>query len=130
MTKIVTEGPAGYMPQSAPSMGVDLAPEGQALLYGNVVSEEEAMRDAARALLTKKNPTIFPGPQVLWDWKEDVAAIVNHSSRRPNNNDAGSYEDMSDDGHGLLIMNNNRRQNRANCLLHFLCGWRFRRLWG
>ena len=59
MTKIVTEGPAGYMPQSAPAMGVELAPKGQALLYGNAVTEEEAMRDAAIALLTKKNPTIF-----------------------------------------------------------------------
>ena len=88
MTKIVTEGPAGYMPQSAPEMGVELAPEGQALLYGNVVSEEEAMRDAARAMLTKENPTIFPGPQVLWDWKEDVAeksaAILELASEIPN----------------------------------------------
>jgi hypothetical protein len=73
MSKKVTIGPAGYMPQSAPSMGVELAPEGQALLYGNVVEETEAMRDAAKALLTMDNPTIFPGPQVLWDWKEDVA---------------------------------------------------------
>ena len=73
MTKIVTEGPSGYMPDSAPMMGVELAPEGQALLYGNAVTPEEAMRDAAIALLTKKNPTIFPGPQVLWDWKDDVA---------------------------------------------------------
>jgi len=31
------------------------------------------MRDAAKALLTMDNPTIFPGPQVLWDWREDVA---------------------------------------------------------
>jgi hypothetical protein len=88
MTKRVTEGPAGYMPQSAPEMGVVLAPKGQALLYGNVVSEEEAMRDAARALLTRDNPTIFPGPQVLWDWKDDVAekaaAILDLASEIPN----------------------------------------------
>lgn len=74
MEKKITLGPAGYMPQSAPSMGVELSSEGEALLYGNIVSEEEAMRDAARALLTMDNPTIFPGPQVLWDWKEDVAS--------------------------------------------------------
>lgn len=71
--KIVDVGPVGYMPQSAPSMGVELSPEGKALLYGNIVDEKEAMRDAAKALLTQKNPTIFPGPQVLWDWKDDVA---------------------------------------------------------
>lgn len=88
MEKKLTEGPAGYMPKSAPSMGVVLPPKGEALLYGNIVSQEEAMRDAARALLTRKNPTIFPGPQVLWDWKDDVkekaAAIVALASEIPN----------------------------------------------
>lgn len=88
MLKKVTVGPAGYMPQSAPSMGVELSPEGQALLYGNVVSVEEAMRDAAKALLTEDNPTIFPGPQVLWDWKDDVkekaAAILELAAEIPN----------------------------------------------
>lgn len=87
MSGKVTIGPAGYMPQSAPSMGVELAPEGQALLYGEVVSEEAAMRDAAKALLTRDNPTIFPGPQVLWDWKADVAdkaeAILELASEIP-----------------------------------------------
>ncbi|CAA6806326.1 MAG: Lipoate-protein ligase A / domain of unknown function [uncultured Sulfurovum sp.] len=73
MSKKITIGPVGYMPQSAPSMGVELSPEGKALLYGNIVEEEEAMRDAAKALLTMDNPTIFPGPMVLWDWKDDVA---------------------------------------------------------
>ena len=88
MSKIIEVGPVGYMPQSAPSMGVELSPEGQALLYGNIVSEEEAMRDAAKALLTMENPTIFPGPQVLWDWKDDVAeksaAILEMASEIPN----------------------------------------------
>jgi len=87
MSKKITVGPVGYMPQSAPSMGVELSPEGQALLYGNIVSEEEAMRDAAKALLTMDNPTIFPGPQVLWDWREDVAdksaAILDLASEIP-----------------------------------------------
>ena len=59
MTKIIQEGPAGYMPQSAPMMGVELAPEGSALLYGNVVTPEEAMRDAAVALLTKNFRACF-----------------------------------------------------------------------
>jgi len=73
MEKKITLGPVGYMPESAPMMGVELSPEGKALLYGNIVEEEEAMRDAAKALLTMDNPTIFPGPMVLWDWKDDVA---------------------------------------------------------
>ncbi|SFV53033.1 Lipoate-protein ligase A / domain of unknown function [hydrothermal vent metagenome] len=88
MSKKITVGPVGYMPQSAPSMGVELSPEGQALLYGNIVSEEEAMRDAAKALLTMDNPTIFPGPQVLWDWRDDVAdksaAILDMAAEIPN----------------------------------------------
>jgi hypothetical protein len=88
MSKKITAGPVGYMPHSAPSMGVELAPEGKALLYGNIVEEEEAMRDAAKAMLTMDNPTIFPGPQVLWDWKDDVAdksaAIIELASEIPN----------------------------------------------
>ena len=88
MSKIIEVGPVGYMPKSAPSMGVELSPEGEALLYGNIVSEEEAMRDATKALLTMQNPTIFPGPQVLWDWKDDVAeksaAILEMASEIPN----------------------------------------------
>jgi len=88
MSKIIDVGPVGYMPQSAPMMGVELSPEGQALLYGNIVSEDEAMRDAAKALLTMDNPTIFPGPMVLWDWRDDVAdksaAILELASEIPN----------------------------------------------
>ena len=88
MSHKIEVGPAGYMPQSAPSMGVELAPEGRALLYGEIVSVEDAMRDAAKALLTMDNPTIFPGPQVLWDWKDDVAekaaAILELAAEIPN----------------------------------------------
>jgi len=88
MSKIIEVGPVGYMPQSAPSMGVELSPEGKALLFGNIVEEKEAMRDAAKALLTMDNPTIFPGPMVLWDWKDDIAeksaAILELASEIPN----------------------------------------------
>jgi len=88
MSKKIDVGPVGYMPQSAPMMGVELSPEGKALLYGNIVSEDEAMKDAAKALLTMDNPTIFPGPMVLWDWKDDVAdksaAILELASEIPN----------------------------------------------
>jgi len=88
MSKKVNVGPVGYMPQSAPSMGVELSPEGKGLLYGEIVEEEVAMKEAAKALLTMENPTIFPGPQVLWDWKDDVAdktnAILELASEIPN----------------------------------------------
>ncbi len=88
MLRRITVGPTGYMPQSAPSRGVELPPEGKALLYGDIVEEEAAMREAAKTLLTQKNPTIFPGPQVLWDWRDDVAqksnAILELASEIPN----------------------------------------------
>ncbi len=66
--KIIVPGPAGYNPQPAMFLGVDLPPPGKALMYGQVVDEEVAMREAAKAMLTRRNPTIFPGPLVLWGW--------------------------------------------------------------
>jgi len=86
--KKIVPGPAGYMPEPAVFMGVELPPEGKALLYGDIVDEEQAMREAAKAMLTKPNPTIFPGPQVLWNWKDDVEdkaqAILELASEIPN----------------------------------------------
>jgi hypothetical protein len=76
------------MPKSAVSMGVELAPEGKALLYGDIVEIEESMREAARALLTRENPTIFPGPEVLWMWEANsdakVDALLALASEIPN----------------------------------------------
>jgi hypothetical protein len=73
MSKKIDVGPVGYMLDSASMMGVELAPEGKAILHGETVEVDTAMREAAKALLTMDNPTIFPGPKVLWDWKEEVA---------------------------------------------------------
>jgi len=88
MSKKLTIGPVGYMPQSAVSMGVELAPPGKALLYGDVVEIEESMREAARAMLTMDNPTIFPGPEILWMWEanseEKVSSLLALASEIPN----------------------------------------------
>jgi hypothetical protein len=88
MSKKITVGPVGYMPQSAVSMGVELAPPGKALLYGDIVEIEESMREAARAMLTMENPTIFPGPEILWMWEanseEKVSALLDLASEIPN----------------------------------------------
>lgn len=37
------------------------------------MSEEAALEVMARELLSRRNPTIFPGPLVLWAWREGVA---------------------------------------------------------
>ena len=69
----VMPGPEHFLPPSASSMGIRLPDPGQAHIHGTVVSEEEAMEQAAREFLSAKVPTIFPGPLVLWAWNEKAA---------------------------------------------------------
>lgn len=69
----ITTGPAGLLPPAAACCGIVLPEKGQGLVEGRLVSEEEALEVMARELLTRKNPTIFPGPLVLWAWKEGVS---------------------------------------------------------
>ena len=69
----VLVGPEGYLPPAAASMGITLPDKGQALVEGEIVSEQEAMSKIAEKILQAKNPFFFPGPLLLWDWKEGVA---------------------------------------------------------
>ena len=69
----VMPGPEHFLPPSASSMGVRLPDPGQAHIHGSIVSEEEAMEQAAREFLAAKVPTVFPGPLVLWAWNEKAA---------------------------------------------------------
>lgn len=69
----VMPGPEHFLPPSASSMGVRLPDPGQAHIHGGIVSEEEAMEQAAREFLAAKVPTVFPGPLVLWAWNEKAA---------------------------------------------------------
>jgi hypothetical protein len=66
----VLPGPEGYVIPAAASMGVELPEPGEGLVYGERVSEEKAMEEIARRLLTAKNPTLHPGPLVVWAWNE------------------------------------------------------------
>lgn len=68
----VLAGPEGYLPPAASSMGVVLPEKGEALKEGEIVSVDDAMKEIARKLLTAKNPVFFPGPMILWAWKEGV----------------------------------------------------------
>lgn len=69
---LVMAGPAGYLPPAAASMGAVLPGKGEALVEGKIVPEESAMQKIQKAL-TVKNPVFFPGPLILWAWKEGVA---------------------------------------------------------
>ncbi|MFQ5587832.1 MAG: carbon monoxide dehydrogenase beta subunit family protein [Nitrospiria bacterium] len=66
----VVPGPEGILPPAATVMGVPLPEEGEGLVEGKIVSEQEALEKAAIALLTRRNPTLFPGPLVLWGWND------------------------------------------------------------
>ena len=66
----VINGPEGYLPPAAASMGVVLPDRGQALIEGRIAAEKEAMEKIAEKLLSAKNPYFFPGPLILWAWNE------------------------------------------------------------
>ncbi len=68
----VLRGPEGYLPPAAASMGVVLPEKGSALVEGCIVPKEDAMELIADKLLSAKNPFFFPGPLVLWAWKDGV----------------------------------------------------------
>lgn len=63
-------GPEGYLPHPVSSRNVVPPSKGEGLVLGRRVPEQQAIDEAARRLLAAKNPTIFPGPLVLWAWNE------------------------------------------------------------
>lgn len=65
-------GPADYAPYPVAEEGLLTPPEGKAILLDEVVDQEVAMREVAKVMLTRDNPTIFPGPQVLYAWNEEA----------------------------------------------------------
>jgi len=69
----VVAGPEAYFTPAAARMGIVLPEPGEGHIEGGIVSEEEALEYAARKLIEAKNPTIHPGPLVLWNWNEKAA---------------------------------------------------------
>ncbi len=59
-------GERSFLTPSAAIGGVVLPDSGQGLLSGGIVGEEEALHAAAQKIAQAKNPTLFPGPLVLW----------------------------------------------------------------
>ncbi len=67
-------GPIGLLPPSAAAMGI-FHPEkgsGMDLVEGEHIPTDEAINKAAHEILTRRNPTLFPGPMVLWGWNEEA----------------------------------------------------------
>ena len=65
-------GPIGIIPASAAAQGI-FQPEkgsGYQLVEGEHVPEDEAIEHWAIQMLTRKNPTLFPGPLIVWVWTE------------------------------------------------------------
>lgn len=70
----MTIGPEGFFIPSV-SRGEVIGPSpGEGLLMGRRIPEAQAIEEAARRLLEATNPTIHPGPLVLWSWNERVPA--------------------------------------------------------
>jgi hypothetical protein len=67
-------GPAGFLPPSAASMGIFQPDKGSPnqLVEGEHVPEDKAIEIAAHELLTRRNPTLFPGPMIIWGWNEEA----------------------------------------------------------
>lgn len=73
MSKL-TLGPIGLLPPSAASQGI-FQPEkgsGYQLVEGEHVPEDKALEILAKKLLTLRNPTLFPGPMVVWGWNDEA----------------------------------------------------------
>lgn len=67
-------GPAGFLPASAAAMGIFQPEEGSGfhLLEGEPIEEEKVFEISAEKLLTLRNPTLFPGPMLVWGWTEET----------------------------------------------------------
>jgi len=68
----MTLGPEGYLPPSVSERGVIGPAREEGLVMGKRVPYQAAIYEAARRLIHAMNPTIFPGPLVLWAWNEQA----------------------------------------------------------
>lgn len=84
----VMPGPEGYVIPAAASMGIELPDPGEGLIYGEKHSESKTMEEMAKKLLTATNPTLHPGPMVVWAWNEHAIlkarAVIGIAAEIPN----------------------------------------------
>ena len=80
-------GPEAFLPPAVAPMGIVGPGKGEGLVMGKRVPEQQAIEEAARRLLNARNPTIFPGPLVLWKWNEaasrEAKAVKNLAASIP-----------------------------------------------
>lgn len=69
----VLAGPEGFLPPAAATRGIELPGTGEALVEGRCVPQWFALETIAKKLAGAVCPVFFPGPLILWDWKEGVA---------------------------------------------------------
>jgi hypothetical protein len=69
----VVAGPEGFLPPAAASMGIELPEAGEALVEGRRIPTQEGLEKIAEKLVGAENPVFFPGPLILWNWKDGVA---------------------------------------------------------
>jgi hypothetical protein len=67
-------GPIGLLPPSAAALGIFQPEKGSGLdlVEGEHVPTDEAIKKAAHEILTRRNPTLFPGPMIVWGWNEET----------------------------------------------------------
>ena len=67
-------GPIGLLPPSAAKMGIFQPDKGSGmdLVEGEHVPTDKAIEKAAHELLTRRNPTLFPGPMIVWGWTPET----------------------------------------------------------
>ncbi len=68
----VLPGPEGILPPAAALMGVVPPPPGMGLVEGDALPEEKVMEVIAEKILTRRNPTLFPGPLLVWAWNPET----------------------------------------------------------
>ncbi|MFL2915376.1 MAG: carbon monoxide dehydrogenase beta subunit family protein [Nitrospinia bacterium] len=67
-------GPIGLLPASAAARGIFHPKKGSGmdLVEGEHVPTDEAIQKAAHEILTRRNPTLFPGPMIVWGWNKET----------------------------------------------------------
>lgn len=69
-------GLRSFLTPSASLAGVVLPDPGQGLIQGHIEDETTTLDEAARKIVEAKNPTLFPGPLVLWKWNKESSRMA------------------------------------------------------
>jgi hypothetical protein len=68
----VLPGPEGILPPAAALMGIVPPDLGMGLVEGEALPEDKVMEVIAEKILTRRNPTLFPGPLLVWAWTPET----------------------------------------------------------